>query len=163
MKVWKLLVAALMLFSSSAFAGKFGLGFILGEPVALSGKYSVDTDVAYDLQLSFSNHDYIVVYGDRLFQFPNLIPKSNDFFERLNPYVGVGPLLVFENKADHAEGQYFEKRGDKLAVGARIPFGIEWVWERVPLGIGLELTPGIVVLPATTGVLMGGLTFRFYF
>ena len=163
MKFWKLLVL-LGIFSSPAFAaGKFGAGFILGEPTSLSGKYFADDKTAYDLQISFLSREYIVIYGDRLWHFPDAINHTNDFNEHLNPYLGIGPVLVLNAKKDHSKGQYFDERDDKLAFGVRVPFGMEWMWDKVPIGIGLELAPGIMVLPSTTGILMGGLTLRYYF
>lgn len=162
MKIWKLIVL-FGFFSPIAFADdKFGVGFKLGEPSSLSGKYIVDAKVAYDAQISFTTRDYLVIYGDRLFHFPDLITQ-NSMSERLSPYVGVGPLFVFQMRKDHDKGQYFNERDDKLAFGVRVPFGIEWMWEKVPLGIGLELAPGIMVLPATIGILQGGLSLRYYF
>jgi len=159
------ILAFFALFSLQALASEheYGLGFILGEPTAISFKYNRATTESYDAQLSFAFHDYLILYGDRLWNFPGLFRKNNEFTQHLVPYVGVGPVLAFAGATDHSQGDYFHRRSDSFAMGVRVPFGAEWMWEKVPLGIGLELAPAIVILPGTEGFLMGGLTIRYYF
>jgi len=169
MKVILLLVGLLLIAGGAAARtnsnadGKFGVGFELGEPTSINVKYIQDATYAYDGAISFTYNDYIVLYGDILMQFPKLIPRTNEFFDRLTPYMGAGPVLVVASNSDHPKGEYYDKRSDSLAIGARVPFGIEWMWDRVPLGIGLELAPGIIILPGTVGMVQGGLTIRYYF
>lgn len=140
-----------------------GVGFILGEPTALSLKYYTSEETAFDVQGSITGDEYFLFWADYLFHSPNFVKSDVPFFSRLNPYVGIGIIGAFASKSDHDRGNYFDKRDDDFAVGARVPFGVEWFWKRVPLAIGLELTPGVIVAPATQGILQGGLSLRFYF
>lgn len=142
---------------------KFGLGFVLGAPTALSGRYQLSEDRGLDLQFAFNSSDYVLLYGDYLIQFRNLFHAEEKFVEQLTPYLGVGPVLAFASKSDHPKNDYFNRTTDTLAFGVRVPFGIEWLWDRVPIGVGLELAPGVVVAPATEGFIQIGLTFHYYF
>lgn len=142
---------------------KYGIGFILGDPTALSGKYNMSHEHAIDLQLAFNASDFLLVYGDYHWKFPGIFNSSDKFIQELTPYMGAGPVVAIASKKDHKKGDYFDKRNDSFAMGVRLPFGIEWVWDKVPLGIGLEIAPGIVVVPSTDGFLHGGVTFRYYF
>lgn len=162
----KHLVFAFMLLTSlSAFASdkKFGAGFILGDPTALSFRYDQTHERAWDAQLAFSVNDYVLIYGDYLVKFPDLFNSSDKFIEQLSPYAGIGPVFVMASKKDHSRGSYFDKRDDSFAMAVRIPFGIEWRYDKFPIGIGLEVAPGIVIMPNTDGFLHGGVSFRYYF
>lgn len=135
----------------------FGVGFVLGEPTALSFNWYVNEEKAADLQFAILSDEYFLTYFDYTFHYPDMK------FAQFSPYFGIGAFGVFATQDDHPRGNYFDKRDDDFAVGARIPFGIEWLWKRAPLGIGLEIAPGIVVAPTTIGAIQGGLTLRFYF
>lgn len=142
---------------------RFGIGFVLGDPTALSFKYNLSHEHSIDAQLSFGGADWILLYGDYHWRFPGIFNSNEKFIKELTPYLGAGPILVFASRRDHPKGNYFDRRSDSMALGLRLPFGIEWVWDRVPIGIGLEVAPGIVIAPATSGFLHGGVTFRYYF
>lgn len=157
------IICALISTTALAKEHKIGVGFVLGEPTALSGKYLVSAQHAIDLQLAFNSSDYLLVYGDYHWRFPGVFNSDDEIVQQLTPYVGAGPLLAFASKKDHGKGGYFDKRDDKFAAGVRIPFGIEWIGAKVPIGIGAEIAPGIVIAPATTGFLQGGITLRYYF
>ena len=157
-------ILSLLLTVAPSFAAehKVGVGFVLGDPNALSAKYEFSGLHAVDAQISFSN-DYVLLYGDYHWRFPGIFQSDQKFVQQLTPYMGAGPVLVFASKGDHGKGNYFDKHDDRMALGARLPFGIEWRWDKVPLGVGLEIAPGVVVVPATTAFLHGGVTFRYYF
>ncbi len=157
-------LSAFILASTSAHAsdGRFGLGFILGDPTAISAKWYTTSERAYDLQVSFVHDDFFLVYGDSLFHFPAMLGNGK-FAQRIAPYFGFGAFGVFASNNDHPKGNYFDKRDNKAAIGVRIPFGMEWIWDKAPLGVGVEVTPGVVVAPATIGFLQGGITLRYYF
>jgi hypothetical protein len=168
MKRWGgIFIVLLTVVCGRAFAdvegGKFGIGFVIGEPVAISAKYFVSAEKAFDFGLSIHEDQFWQVYGDYHYVFPGLFGRSAKFVEQLNPYMGFGALLVMPQRSDHDQAQYFDKRDQKYAIGARIPVGIEWIWDRAPLGVGIELVPGVIVAPSTEAILQGGLTIRYYF
>lgn len=158
---------ALVLFCSAfralADEKRFGIGFILGDPTAVSAKWYRSNERALDLQVSLNSSNYVLVYGDYLYHFTGILGQGDRFTERLSTYMGFGPLLAVGTKDDHPKGNYFDKRQDDYAFGVRIPFGVEWIWEKAPLGIGVELAPGVMIAPATKGLFQGGLTLRYYF
>lgn len=166
MRIWqRATLSAILVLGLQAYAEgqKYGIGFVLGDPTAISGRYNISEDHAADLQVSFNRSYYVLVYGDYLFKFKGLFGHDTRFAEQLTAYTGAGPMAVFATKSDHDKGSYFDKRDDAVALAARIPFGIEWTPEKIPLGIGIELAPGVVVIPATAGFLQGGVTLRWYF
>lgn len=152
----------LLLFTYNGQAeSRFGVGFVLGSPTALSFNWYTSEENAFDLQVAFFSDDYFLTYADHTFHFPEMMGSGK--YLQLSPYFGLGAFGVFATKDDHPRGNYFDKRTDDYAIGARIPFGLEWLWKRAPLGIGLEVAPGIVVAPSTIGALQAGLTLRYYF
>jgi len=160
-----ILLALMLLTSLNSYAAskKFGAGFILGDPTALSVRYDQSEERAWDAQLAFGISDYFLIYGDYLVKFPGVFNSTEKFIEQLTPYAGIGPAFIFASKKDHPRGSYFDNRDDRFALAVRIPFGIEWRYDKFPIGIGLEIAPGIVIVPNTDGFLHGGVSFRYYF
>jgi hypothetical protein len=139
-----------------------GLGFVLGSPTALSLKYFQNRQEALDAGLAFSGSQ-LLLYGDYLRHFPHALAKQDPVLARITPYVGVGPFLTLrtsDNDKYHRHG--LRDNGDHFAIGARIPFGLEWLSAEVPVGISLELAPGIAIIPATSGILHASIGFRYY-
>jgi hypothetical protein len=166
-----LFLIQLMLLSTSSFAqsrAKFGLGVLLGSPTALSAKYFYGGNQAVDAGLAFSSR-YTLVFADYLKHFPGIFGKQNEFVSGLIPYVGVGPIIVFDNDDHHDRNHrrhhrdYFGDEDDDFAFGARIPFGVEWIAREIPVGVALEIVPGLVVMPSTGAFLQAGLAVRYYF
>lgn len=153
-----------LLFSAQAFAGEpsLGLGFIIGDPTALSVKYYRSEESAFDAGLSIVHNDYVIFWGDHLYHYPAALGRQK-LIARISPYFGFGVIAAIASKSDHPKGNFFDKRKDRAAVGVRIPVGVEFIWDKVPIGIGLELVPGVIVAPATMGALQGGLSLRYYF
>jgi hypothetical protein len=157
-------VLSVVVFSTANVAlarGNFGLGVIFGDPTALSAKIYQDHNDAFDIGLAFALSDYILIYGDYLRHFPGAFGHSSQFVSSLRPYIGIGPILVFDTD-DHDRHHYFD-REDNFALGARVPFGIEWIAPNIPLGISVEIVPGIEVIPSTDGFVQAGIAFRYYF
>ncbi len=128
--------------------GPFGLGIIIGEPSGLSFKYWMDKNSAFDLALAWSfekDSAAFRIHADYLWHFLDVfnVPKG-----KLMPYLGGGALVNVSEKAK---------------VGVRIPFGIEYFFQSVPLEIFLELVPVLNLVPATTFGGNVGLGVRFYF
>lgn len=152
--------------SIAAPAKNVGLGGMLGTPPALSGKFFMGATRAVDLNLSFSD-DSILVFGDYLAHFPGTFGKQNAFIARLTPYVGVGPTLAFssddDDDRDDDDNYFGDDDDDDFAIGGRIPLGVEWIGQQFPIGVALELAPGLVVLPETDAFIHASLIVRYYF
>lgn len=151
---------------SQAQGGPFGLGVVIGDPTAITGKYMFDNVQAMDFGLSFDLSRWFLLYGDYQHHFPGAFGRANAFFAHTTPYVGVGGLLVFSNREawETRRWRYFSETSDsRMALGLRIPLGMEWRPPNVPIGVFLELVPGILIVPATYGYFQGGLGIRYFF
>ncbi len=51
----------------------------------------------------------------------------------------------------------------QVTFGLRVPFGILFVFAKIPFEISLEIAPGLNVFPDTTFLAMGGLAIRWCF
>jgi hypothetical protein len=117
--------------------GTFGLGLELGGPTGLNGKYFLSDDGALDFGVGADGYAYryhgrsgLNVYLDYLWHPVAL--ASNETFQ-LPLYVGLGGRIwAFD------EDRY---RNDVLAFGVRVPVGIAFDFNNVPLDIFIQLTP----------------------
>jgi hypothetical protein len=154
------------LLANAAPAGrKFGLGFVLGDPTAITGKYFLTQEEALDFGLAFNFNNYILAYGDYLFHWPGGFDRSSLFLSQLNPYVGIGGLLVFFDRTYYGAGKKYSYYDESASVGfgARVPLGIEWNPSKPPLGVFIEIVPGIMLIPRTSGFFQAGIGVRYYF
>ncbi len=138
-----------------------GLGVVLGEPTGLTAKHWFDDTHALDAHLSFDFTDEaFAVSSNYLFHF-DVLQLRTDAVE-LPLYVGIGGKLLFD--ADDEQGN---KRADKdddfLSLGARVPFGADLLFTRIPLEVFIEVGIGVRLIPATRPDLDGGLGVRYYF
>ena len=56
----------------------FGLGFILGDPTAITAKQYLDHNQAFDLGFGYDWGHSVMLYGDYLFHFPGGIQYHRD-------------------------------------------------------------------------------------
>lgn len=142
----------------------FGIGIALGSPTAITGKVWLTNSTAMDIGLSYSSHDYVLVYGDYLLHSTNLFGNT-ELSNRLSSYIGIG-LGIYSWDRDY----YYEDRpagwrrkdGD-VGVYARIPLGLEWTPRDPPLGVFAELVPGVSVIPSVDAIINVALGIRYYF
>jgi hypothetical protein len=112
----------------------FGLGLELGAPTGLNGKYFLQSDRALNFGLGtiynyFDRYGFHL-YGDYLFHPVSLV--SAEAFE-LPLYVGVGlRLWDFEDRRVEPDDEAF-------AIGVRVPIGIAFDFNTVPLDIFVQL------------------------
>lgn len=152
----------ILISTRQTYARSFGLGVTLGSPTGLSGKYNLDNNIAYDAALAYGSHE-LVLYGDYLKHFPGAFGKQNAFIAALRPYVGVGPVFVFADGDHDHNHHYVDDDDDDFAFGGRIPLGVEWISNEIPVGFSLEIAPGMTVIPGTDAFIQGGLAIRYYF
>jgi hypothetical protein len=132
------------------YAGKFGLGIVLGEPTGVSAKYWLNDRMALDGVAGWSLHDdsKFYVHSDLLFHSFDLIPVKSG---RLPVYVGAGGFVRFRDS------------GEDTQAGVRVPVGISYMFEKAPVDIFVEFAPGIDLTPSTRADFMGGIGVRFWF
>lgn len=139
--------------------GNLGLGIILGEPTGFTAKLYQGRSNAFDFGLAYSFGSFMLIYSDYLWHFPGAFGKGQPVVAELSPYVGLGGLL-FISSVDNRKGKaYFDS---SVGFGARIPLGIEWLPGRAPLGVFVEVVPGIGVIPGAFAFVQGGIGIRIY-
>ncbi len=143
--------------------GQFGLGVVVGGPTAITGKYWLNREAAIDGGLAFSFSDYILLYGDYLVHYPRPFKNADPFFSNIDFYMGVGANLVVTTNDRSNNDTYLGRKSGSVGIGVRVPFGLEWHPTGPPLGIFVEIVPGISIIPATAVVVQGGLGIRYYF
>jgi hypothetical protein len=116
----------------------FGLGLELGEPTGLNGKYFFSDSAALDFGLGWIYSHYYYgdgfhIYADFLWHPVSL--ASTPSFE-LPFYIGVGLRLWEFEYCDQRICNY-----DGSAVGIRIPFGLAFDFNNLPLDIFIQLVP----------------------
>ena len=162
MKNLFIILALMVSFSASAKNKGFGLGVILGDPTGLSGKYFLGGNDAIDGGLAYGHHE-LILFGDYLRHFPGKFGRQNAFVANLTPYVGIGPAFAFGDGNDKHNHRFIHDDDDDFAFGGRIPLGAEWMAPDMPLGVSLEIVPGMVLIPETDAFVQGGLAVRYYF
>ncbi|HUS30386.1 MAG TPA: hypothetical protein VMZ53_17880 [Kofleriaceae bacterium] len=125
----------------------FGLGLELGVPDGLTGKYFLSSSNAIDFGVGYIYHHYYArdndglnIYADYLWH--PLVLTSADAFE-LPLYVGVG--AHFWDWGDYG----CDRNGNNCvyygtsALGVRVPVGIAFDFNNVPLDIFVQLVPTV--------------------
>ena len=128
---------------------KWGLGVIAGQPTGFTLKFMLDDISAIDAGVgwSTSGDDEFAAYGDYLYHIYDLFGAAKG---QLPLYFGGGLSYIKRDSRD-----------DKF--GVRIPIGVEYLFERVPLGAFGEVVPVLNISPDTEFDLQGGIGIRFFF
>lgn len=136
---------------------KIGLGLMVGEPTGLSFKAWTSETTAFDAGLawSFGRYDAVNIHADYLWHhfgiFGDEINKG-----QLPVYYGIGGRIIFADD--------YPDPGDSNAVlGARVPVGINYLFEDSPIGLFLEIAPIVNIIPETDFDLDSSLGIRYYF
>ncbi|MEO7732902.1 MAG: hypothetical protein ABIY55_18195 [Kofleriaceae bacterium] len=114
----------------------FGLGLELGAPTGVTGKYFLSGDRALDFGVgdiyNNGNRYGLHVYGDYLFHPVSLV--STEAFE-LPLYIGLGGRIWdFQDRGPAV-------RDDAIAVGFRVPVGVSFDFNNVPLDAFIQVVP----------------------
>jgi hypothetical protein len=142
----------------------FGLGVVIGEPTGLSAKYWLTSKHAIDFGLAYSFNSFVEVFADYLFHFPGVFGASSQFTTQLTPYIGIGGIFFGStNGVNSRNNHYFTSDGSTAGLGLRLPLGIEWSPMDPPIGVFVELVPGLGIIPSTFGFLEAGIGVRYYF
>jgi len=152
MKIKCCAIVLIIFFATNALALEsktFGVGIIAGEPTGITIKYILDDKSAIDAGVGWetSGDNEFHIYGDYLYHMNDLIKVPHG---KLPLYFGAG--LRFIDR---------EKKKDKF--GIRIPVGIEYLFENVPLGAFFELVPILNLKPDTEFDFEAGIGIRFFF
>ncbi|MFC2142096.1 hypothetical protein ACFLR7_04090 [Acidobacteriota bacterium] len=125
----------------------FGLGVLFGEPTGIGLKYWLGSRTAIDggIAWSFSGDDSLHIHLDYLLHNFNLFKLKKG---QLALYYGIG-------------GRF--KDEEERRIGVRVPVGIDYISEDVPMDIFFELAPVLDLVPGTELELMGCFGIRYFF
>ena len=123
---------------------RFEFGVILGEPLGFSAKLWYTQRTAADVAAawSFTENGIFEVHADYLVS-PFLLKDGT-----LPLYIGLGPTL---------------RIGNDWFLGARLPIGAQYLFQKLPLSIFGEVAPQWQLIPDNKFVLSGGLGIRLTF
>jgi hypothetical protein len=117
--------------------GKFGLGLELGAPSGLNGKLFLSPSTALNFGVGWLYDNYyrdgdgIHLYLDHLWH-PVSLTENPTF--KLPFFVGVGGAFwSYDDRRDRFDDRY-------SALGLRVPFGLAFDFNNVPLDIFVQLT-----------------------
>ena len=128
---------------------KFEAGLIIGEPTGLSAKYWLNDTMAVDGALGWSFHREtdVHIHSDVLWHRFDVFDVSTG---HLPLYFGVGARVKFRDHRDDL-------------VGIRVPVGVNYLFEDVPVSLFVEVAPVLDLAPSTRGGLTAGVGARFRF
>jgi hypothetical protein len=129
-------------------AKDFGVGVIIGDPTGLSGKYWITRTRAIDMAAAWElsgEDDRMELHADHLWHFDLNMDRMEG---RLPLYVGLGGRFL---------------TGHDARLGVRIPFGIGYLFPRIPLELFAEIAPVLDFTPDSDSSVNGGAGVRFYF
>jgi hypothetical protein len=134
---------------SSDRSGRFGVGVIFGEPTGVALKYFLNDTIAVDggVGWAFHHHTDWHLHGDILWHNFDLIPVPEG---KLPLYFGVGARFKVEDRDD-----------DRF--GIRVPVGVSYIFERLPMDVFAEIAPVLDLAPSTRGGLTAGVGIRWWF
>lgn len=128
-----------------------GVGVIVGEPTGLSAKYWMGDRVALDAAAAWSfwgTGAAINVHGDILRHHFEWLPVPAG---RLPVYYGIGARVRLATNTD------------VFRVSARVPLGVEYLFDEIPVGLFLETALLVDVLPSVNLWANGAVGARYYF
>ncbi len=145
-------------------AGKWGLGLMLGNPTALTGKYWISPKYSVDAGLGFGPSNWTMLFGDFHWNLPGVFGSSTKFVSQLNGYVGIGAGFSTWSRTTFCNRWVCDSTRDSgTALFIRGPFGVEWLPGSPPLGVFLELAPFITLTPVTNSSIDLAVGIRYYF
>ena len=148
-------------------ARRFGLGFAIGEPTSLVGKYFLNSVNAIDFGLAFGRFrrrcdsgpgyrcerfGYVSVSGDYLWQ----DTLAREAF-KLDWHIGPGARLSIAD-------DYYYYYDEDVLIFARMPVGLDLTFDRPDfLEVFAEIAPALLLVPAIDLELEAFVGVRFYF
>ena len=128
---------------------RFGAGLIVGEPTGVNLKYFLTDKAAIDGAIGWGFHHEtdLHLHSDFLWHMHDIasVPEG-----QLSLYFGAGLRLKLR---DNGEDR----------VGLRVPVGVSYLLENVPVDVFLEVAPILDFTPSTRGGFTAGIGARFWF
>ena len=133
----------------------WGIGLMLGYPLGLTVKNWLGGPNAWDLGIGVGPG--VRFHADYDWGLAQVLTNKTDL--TLDLYLGLGGGVAVGSGYCGFYGDRF--CSDKVFVGARVPFGLDFRLRKAPVNFGLELAPGIWVGNYVSGLLDAFLFVRF--
>ncbi|MBZ0274010.1 hypothetical protein K8I61_18375 [bacterium] len=175
-----IVLAAALMIPAAAGAQDFGIGIVLGVPTGLTFKAMLDDSSAIDADLAFDFLDGLFLFtGDYLYHFSDMAPASDVVDIRF--YLGGGGVIGVDADEDEDDPPWDDddddhprRRGDDddwdddddaddLGLGVRFTGGVSFMFQKVPIELFADISPGMWVYPETDFMLMAVLGARWFF
>jgi len=149
-----LLVAA----STASGQGRFGAGFVVGEPTGLAWTYRIDQSNAVSGAVGMSPYDRYRLHADYLWLTHPFAEKKLGFHYGMGAAVGFGrrPYMIV-----NGQRRYYVP-DDNPGFGIRGVAGLSYKIPNSPLDLFLEAAPIVVVTPGYGSGIDMGLGMRIY-
>lgn len=145
-----LVTLCVLLMAGNSFAREkkrnFGLGVTFGTPTGFTGKFWFDRINAVQVTLAWAFSSEFQINADYLWHNDNIFKVTEG---RMPVYFGTGLRA--------------ELRTSNPTLGIRGTAGFEYIFPKEPFEIFLELSPAVLLIPATVPAVDGGFGFRYYF
>jgi hypothetical protein len=147
--VWNVVASGQTQSAANQTYGKFGAGFVAGDPTGLSWKYRFSQRNALEGAVGFLPDNGYRVNMDYLW---HTHPFSNERFGLdYGAGIAVGP------------GRTFHSRGQDIGFGLRGVAGLNYLIPNAPLDLFTEAAPIVVMSPEARTLLDVGFGMRVYF
>lgn len=149
-----LAVIAIAMASSQSVAssdrGRVGIGVVLGAPTGFSVKYWENQRIAYQGSIGGMFNGGVMIGADYLIHENALRNPQVPF------YYGPG---LFLGSAGFGGPEYAH---DRVALGIRGAFGVNFISRDYPFDVAVELGPSLLLTPTVGMVLQLSVALRFY-
>lgn len=126
-----------------------GLGFILGEPNGVSGKFWIGNRTALDAALAwstFDDEDAVHLQLDHVWHDFGVFDVDRG---SLPVYYGIGGRMILRDRRDR--------------LGVRFPLGLAYIFKSRRADIFMEVAPTLDLSPDTDVDVEGGVGVRYFF
>jgi hypothetical protein len=154
----KIILFTFLTFASSIFAlnnafAKSSIGFILGNPTGLSGKFQLDAkhSLATAIATNSGSNSGFQIHADYIKDAARSFKIEG---EKLEFYYGLGLRFIQVNSG---------KNENKTAIGVRLPIGILYDITNPDIQLFGELSPSLNLTPSTDFSLAFGIGVRIRF
>jgi len=132
---------------------RWSVGLMVGDPFGITAKRYLGRD-AVDLDLGLAYGPGLRFGADYLWGLAQLTPGSSTL--GLVLYLGAGP---FVGALERPCGPFFGDRcaGGGVYLGGRMPLGLEMIFRKAPVAVGLEIAPALAFAPGGAGFLIDAL------
>lgn len=136
--------------------GRFGAGFVVGEPTGIAWKYRIDQVNAVDGAIGLSPYNAYRVHVDYLWQ-------SHPFSEQnLGMHYGAG-VAFGGGRTEYVNRGGVLFREQEIGFGVRGVIGLNYLIRNSPVDLFFELAPIVVLTPNSASGIDLGFGARVYF